>query len=99
LKGKTSKKINVKNIIFACDAGMGSSAMGATTLKNKLKQAGVNVEVIHCPVDEIPENAEIVITHESLTKRAKSKAPNAEHISITNFISDPAYEALVNRFK
>ncbi|ERK31470.1 PTS mannitol transporter subunit IICB [Clostridium intestinale] len=99
LKGKTSKKINVKNIIFACDAGMGSSAMGATTLKNKLKQAGVNVEVIHCPVDEIPENAEIVITHESLTKRAKSKAPNAEHISITNFISDPVYEALVNRFK
>ncbi len=91
----TKKKVN--KIIFACDAGMGSSAMGATTLRNKFKKAGLNIEVIHCAVDEIPSDAEIVITHESLTDRAKDKAPKAEHISIKNFISSPEYDALVKR--
>jgi len=92
-----SAKKNVSKIIFACDAGMGSSAMGATTLRNKLKKAGLNIEVVHCAVDEIPFDAEIVITHESLAERARSKAPNAEHISIKNFMNSPEYDALVKR--
>lgn len=96
LKSVPAKK-NISRIIFACDAGMGSSAMGATTLRNKLKKAGLNIEVVHCAVDEIPADAEIVITHESLTGRAKSKAPKAEHIAIKNFMSSPEYDALVNR--
>ncbi|RBP38946.1 PTS mannitol transporter subunit IICB [Garciella nitratireducens] len=88
----------IDKIIFACDAGMGSSAMGATTLKNKLKKAGLShIEVIHCAVDEIPSDAKIVITHESLTNRAKRKAPNAEHISIKNFINSSEYDALIKR--
>jgi len=87
----------VSRIIFACDAGMGSSAMGATTLRNKLKKAGLNIEVVHCAIDEVPADAEIVVTHESLTDRARSKAPNAEHISIKNFINSPEYDALVKR--
>lgn len=96
LKNVSAKK-TVNRIIFACDAGMGSSAMGATTLRNKIKKAGLNIEVVHCAVDEIPADAEIVITHESLTDRAKSKAPNAEHISIKNFMNSPEYDALVKR--
>ncbi|WP_127836988.1 PTS mannitol transporter subunit IICB [Clostridium prolinivorans] len=92
-----SVKKNVSRIIFACDAGMGSSAMGATTLRNKLKKAGLNIEVVHCAVDEVPSDAEIVITHESLTDRARRKAPNAEHISIKNFMNSPEYDELVKR--
>jgi PTS system mannitol-specific IIC component len=93
----TAPKTNVRRIIFACDAGMGSSAMGATTLRNKLKKAGLNIEVVHCAVDEVPSDAEIVVTHESLTDRAKSRAPKAEHISIKNFMNSPEYDALVSR--
>lgn len=92
-----SPKTNVKRIIFACDAGMGSSAMGATTLRNKLKKAGLNIEVVNFPVDEVPADAEIVVTHESLTDRARSRAPKAEHISIKNFMNAPEYDALVKR--
>ncbi|HKH07454.1 MAG TPA: PTS mannitol transporter subunit IICB, partial [Agromyces sp.] len=32
----------IHTIIFACDAGMGSSAMGATVLRNKIKKAGID---------------------------------------------------------
>jgi mannitol PTS system EIICBA or EIICB component len=83
--------------VFACDAGMGSSAMGATTLRNKFKKAGLNIEVVNTAIENIPSDAEIVITHESLTERARSKAPNAEHISIQNFMSSPEYDELVKR--
>ena len=94
------KGIKVKTfdkIIFACDAGMGSSAMGATTLKNKFKKVGINIDVVHCAINEIPADAKIVITHETLAARARTKAPKAEIISIKNFINSPEYDKLVNR--
>lgn len=90
-------KTNVKKVVFACDAGMGSSAMGATTLRNKFKKAGLDIEVVNCAIEAIPADAQVVITHESLTERAKIMATNAEHISISNFLTSPKYDELVNR--
>ncbi|MGL4656350.1 MAG: PTS mannitol transporter subunit IICB [Sarcina sp.] len=87
--------VGIKKIIVACDAGMGSSAMGATILRNKVKKAGLNIEVTNCPVDNIPEDAQMVFTHRSLSNRAKAKAKNAEHISIDNFIKNNEYDEVV----
>ncbi len=99
LKGTTQVKKNVTQVIFACDAGMGSSAMGATTLRNKFKKAGLNIDVINCAIEAIPAGAQVVITHESLTERAKNIAPKAEHISIDNFLTSSKYDDLVNRLR
>jgi PTS system mannitol-specific IIC component len=96
---KNVKSGQIKKIIFACDAGMGSSAMGASSLKSKLKAAGLEIEVKHSAVDEVPSDADIVISHERLTARAKVKAPNAEHISIKDFVNNPVYDQLVQRLK
>ncbi|AIF50493.1 PTS system, mannitol-specific IIC subunit [Pelosinus sp. UFO1] len=98
LKGSPVKK-TVKKVIFACDAGMGSSAMGATTLRNKFQKAGLKIEVVNCAIEAIPADAEIVITHESLTERAKTIAAHAEHISISNFLTSPKYDELVSRLR
>ncbi len=88
---------DIKRIVVACDAGMGSSAMGASTLRNKLKSKGVHIEVVNEAVENIPKDAQIVITHESLTPRAKRVAPQAEHISIKDFIQTSAYDLLLER--
>ncbi|MCT4563466.1 MAG: PTS mannitol transporter subunit IICBA [Maledivibacter sp.] len=96
LKGKKFKQ-GVKKIVFACDAGMGSSAMGASTLRKKLEKAGIDVETVNSAIDQIPGDADIVISHSRLTQRAKATAPNAEHISIDNFIGSPVYDELVKR--
>jgi PTS system mannitol-specific IIC component len=85
----------VSKIVFACDAGMGSSAMGANRLKKKLKAAGVDVLVEHAPVDDIPQDAGLVISHVNLTPRAKAAAPKARHFSITNFVNAPEYDQIV----
>jgi PTS system mannitol-specific IIC component len=93
LKAKT----DVHKIVFSCDAGMGSSAMGASILRKKMKDAGVDVTVINTAISEIPQDADIVVTHKALTDRARKQAPKAEHISIDNFMKSPEYDDLVER--
>ena len=100
--GSTSGNANgkIKKIAFACDAGMGSSAMGATVLKKKIAAAGISgIEVIHTPVSSIPSDVQIVVTHQELGERAASSNPNAELILITNFLAAPEYETLVEDLK
>ncbi|PUU94808.1 PTS mannitol transporter subunit IICBA [Halanaerobium sp.] len=99
---KAAKKVSaseVSKIVFACDAGMGSSAMGAGRLRKKIEAAGLDITVVNKAIDEIPQDAEIVITHQNLTSRAKEKAPQAEHISIQDFLQTPVYDQLVERLK
>ena len=90
----------VKKIVFACDAGMGSSAMGATVLRKKIKNAGIEgIEVVHASVSEIPQDAQIVVTHEQLGERAAHSNPNAKLVLITNFMTAPQYDELVENLK
>lgn len=97
LKNKP-KQHNIDLIIFACDAGMGSSAMGATTLQKKLNKAGITIRVENHSIEEIPLDAKLVITHQSLQARAQERVPQAEVIAIQNFLSAPEYDQLVERF-
>lgn len=91
---------DVKKIVFACDAGMGSSAMGATVLKKKLKEAGLgHIEVIHSPVSSIPADAQVVVTHNELGERAAHSNPDARLVLITNFLAAPEYDELVADLK
>jgi PTS system mannitol-specific IIC component len=96
---KTFDAKNVNKIIFACDAGMGSSAMGASVLRNKAKKAGLNIDITNTSISNIPDDADIVITHKDLTSRAKEKNPTAKHISVDNFLNSPKYDELIDGLK
>lgn len=85
---------SVRRIVVACDAGMGSSAMGATVLRGKLQDAGLNIEVTNAAINDL-NDADIVITQSELTDRAKSKLPGAQHFSIGNFMDGGFYDDLV----
>lgn len=86
----------VKAIIFACEAGMGSSLMSVNMLKKKLKAAQVTgVEVVHMPAREIPPSAQIVVVHKSLSDVVRSKAPNTVVLTFKLFMNDPVFDQLV----
>ena len=87
---------NVKKIIVACDAGMGSSAMGAGVLRKKIEDTHLDINVTNLAINNLPTDADIIITHKDLTARAKQYAPNAYHISLTNFLDSDLYNQLVN---
>ena len=86
----------VKNIVFACDAGMGSSAMGASVLRNKIKAAGVtDVTVVNKAIANLDDSADLVVTQAQLTDRARHQAPDAIHVSVDNFMNSPKYDEVV----
>lgn len=88
-----------KVIVFACEAGMGSSAMGESILRKKIKEAGLEIEVKHSAVNALPTDAEVIFTQESLAGRAAQVAPNAEIITIRNFLEQSAYDEYLSRFR
>ncbi|MCX8648976.1 PTS mannitol transporter subunit IICBA [Gilliamella sp. B2776] len=96
LKTETFNLDNVKKIVVACDAGMGSSAMGAGVLRKKIQDANLDICVINLAINNLTSDTDIVITHRDLTQRAKQYAPNAHHISLTNFLNSDLYSQLVN---
>lgn len=85
----------VSKIVFACDAGMGSSAMGATTLTKKLNAAGMKVTVEHFALDDVPKDTQVIVTHKSLVGRAETRCPNALIFPITNFMGGKEYDEIV----
>ncbi|SCT33135.1 PTS mannitol transporter subunit IICB [Staphylococcus caeli] len=90
----------VNHVIFACDAGMGSSAMGASMLRNKFKKAGIqDVDVTNTAINQLPSDAQLVITQKKLTDRAIKQVPNAIHISVDNFLNSPRYDELLENLK
>lgn len=97
---KAVASADVRKIVFACDAGMGSSAMGASVLKSKLKAAGRDdIEVVHSSVSEIPDDVQLIVCHQDLKDRAAKSAPGVRIVTISNFMSAPEYDQLANELK
>ena len=92
--GTIQRSTEVRKIIFACDAGMGSSAMGATKFRNRIKNDRPDISVSNTSVDNIPQDCDIAVVQTTLAARAKKAAPNAQLITIGNFLADPALDAL-----
>ena len=92
--GTIERSAEVKKIIFACDAGMGSSAMGATKFRNRIKNDRPDITVANTSVDNIPADCDIAVVQTTLAARAKKSAPQAQLVTIGNFLADPALDAL-----
>ncbi|MGI9604707.1 MAG: PTS lactose transporter subunit IIB [Acidimicrobiales bacterium] len=93
------KADEVKLIVFACEAGMGSSLMGANQLKKMVKKAKLEIDVIHSPVGQVPEHADVIVTHKSLAAQARTRFPNAAIVPFMMFFGDPAVKNLVETLK
>lgn len=97
--GEVSNDLShVRKIIVACDAGMGSSAMGAGVLRKKVQDAGLShISVTNSAINSLPPDVDLVITHRDLTERAMRQVPQAQHISLTNFLDSGLYSSLTER--
>ena len=86
----------IKTIVFACDAGMGSSAMGASVLRKKIQDAGHgDVTVVNKAIANLDDTYDLVVSHQDLTDRARQKTPSAIHVSVDNFMGSPRYDEIV----
>ena len=91
---KAAAAASIKHIVFACDAGMGSSALGATRFRKRIESLGLGLKVDNYSVNSIPDDADVVVCQEGLASRAKGNAPKVRIVAIKNFLEDPALDAL-----
>jgi PTS system mannitol-specific IIC component len=90
----------IRKVVFACDAGMGSSAMGASVLRNKMKKAGFpDVTVTNVAIANLEDTYDLVVTHRDLTLRARDRTPSAQHVSVDNFMNSPRYDEIVEELR
>ena len=95
---KAQQTAKIRLVVFSCDAGMGSSALGATRFRKRIESLGLDVKVTNSSVNSIPADADVVVCQEGLASRAKGNAPNVRIVSIKNFLEDPALDALYDEF-
>jgi PTS system mannitol-specific IIC component len=94
--GGVAVATDIKNIVFACDAGMGSSAMGASVLRNKIKAAGhKDVTVVNKAISSLTDTYDMVVVHQDLALRAEEKTPSAQIVTVDNFMGSPKYDEIV----
>ncbi len=90
----------ISSIVFACDAGMGSSAMGASVLRKKIQAAGYSdVTVVNKAIANLSDDVDLVVTHQDLTARAQQRTPSAVHVSVDNFMASPKYDEIVEMIR
>lgn len=92
----------IHKIVVACDAGMGSSAMGASMLRTKVNKAMLNMEVINKSINNIPDDADLVITHQDLLDRVKDNnkdKPNIQYLTLTAFMDGDEYDRIIEKLK
>ena len=90
----------IRTIVFACDAGMGSSAMGASVLRKKIHAAGYSdVQVVNKAIANLEDSFEVVVSHKDLIDRAREKTPSATHVAVDNFLGSPRYDEVVEMVK
>lgn len=98
LTGESAETPLISTIVFACDAGMGSSAMGASVLRNKIKDAGYgnDVSVVNSAINNLTDTYDLLVCHEDLFDRAKAPTPSAVHVTVDNFMASPRYDEIVD---
>ena len=90
----------IQKILYVCDAGLGSSAMGASVIARKLKKAGItDIPVEHAPVVELPKETDVIVTHVSLSERVQEKQPDVMLVTIQDYLNAPEYDELVEQIK
>ena len=96
-----------QRIKFACDAGMGSSALGATRFRKRAAYENIDADISNCAIDDIPADTDIVVCQNHLKDRAlerveKNSAEGGKKtvvIGIENFMDDPALDRLLESLK
>lgn len=86
-------------IVVVCDAGMGSSALGASLLKRALKKNGLCAEVVNAAIDDLDQNPDIIVTHHNFEERLRKNYPQAIIFGLYDFIATDIYRKVLDKVK
>lgn len=93
---KVTKVTEIRKILFACDAGMGSSAMGASLMRQQLQESGISIPVDYTSIYRVNDDPHLLlITQNELKHLAEIQAPHAQLVTIGNFLDQEEYTKVI----
>ncbi|HQZ19480.1 MAG TPA: PTS transporter subunit EIIC [Trichococcus flocculiformis] len=93
---KVTKVTEIRTILFACDAGMGSSAMGASLMRQQLQASGISIPVDYTSIYRVNDDPHLLlITQNELKHLAEIQAPHAQLVTIGNFLDQEEYTKVI----
>lgn len=90
----------IQKIFVVCDAGLGSSAMGAALLRKQLKAEGIEDMVVRAAAaDDIPQGGDLIICQKDFYEKClKQKANDLPYIyTVEQLAHRAAYSEIVQR--
>ncbi|EGN2330630.1 PTS mannitol transporter subunit IICB [Escherichia coli] len=100
IAGTSDGMRSINRVTIVCDAGMGSSVMGLSILRNKCRKAMLNLELNNVSVDHVPQNADVIITNKVLEERVRSKLTNDPIVlTIENYLDNKEYDRIIETIK
>lgn len=89
-------KMPINKIGFVCDAGVGSSAMGAAIFRRKLHQNNIEgIEVQPYAADSISGKLDLIVCQKDFFQLLPQEQKEQEIFTVDNFVSAQAYDELV----
>lgn len=93
----------IEKIFFACDAGMGSSVMGVSLMRDKLEKAGLPITVDHTSVKNITEEPDFIVTTNALKARVLDTIEKYDKkipvFGMDNLLDEQSYDQLIQMLK
>ncbi|MDO4306662.1 MAG: hypothetical protein Q4C77_07490 [Eubacteriales bacterium] len=97
---KEETRMPLKNIGFVCDAGVGSSAMGAALFRRKLAQNGIQgVAVQAYASDQIPKSLDLIVCQKDFLRLLPDGTKEMEIFAVDSLMGGEAFDKLINTIK
>lgn len=97
---KEEKQMPVHKIGFICDAGVGSSAMGAALFRRKAAKndiADLEVEAYAC--DQLPDSLDLIVCQKDFRKMLPPKAESMEIFTVDSLLDQAAHDRLLETIR
>ncbi|MGN0205532.1 MAG: hypothetical protein ACI4BB_13365, partial [Coprococcus sp.] len=90
----------IERIVFVCDGGVGSSAMGAAIFRRSLAQKGITgITVEAFAADLVPEDVDVLVCQKDYSRMLPETLKNKQIYTVDNLVSTTVYEGLIEQIQ
>ena len=90
----------IERIVFVCEGGVGSSAMGAVIFRRCLAQKGITgVRVEAFAADLVPENADVLVCQKNYCCLLPEALQSREIYTVDNLVSSDGFAGLIEQIQ
>lgn len=94
------ERMPILKVGFVCDAGVGSSAMGASLFRRKLAQTELHgLQVQPYAADQIPQDLDLIVCQKDFYELLPEREEQVEVCTVSNLMASEEYTAIIEKIQ